>query len=130
MPRFVRVSLLAAVTLWLSAGRPADETKASPAALYDRGREQRARGLKELAPAAAEPGESARHGDSARRYFENASRLFALAAQGFAGRVKGLPPTAVPLPRDLEWSACARCAQAEMLLRAGKASAAQDAMNA
>src|SRR5437016_9335555 len=128
MPRFVRVSLLAAVTLWLSAGRPADDTNASPAALYDRGREQRAQGLKELAQAGAEPGESARHRDAARRHFEDASRLFAMAAQVFAVRAKESPPTAIPLSRDLEWSACARCAQAEMLLRAGKASAARDAM--
>jgi tetratricopeptide (TPR) repeat protein len=95
-------------------GLPAEQAPDSPAAVYAKGQEQRELGLKEPAD----------RRDAARGHFGEAAGHFAVAARGFADRTK---PTS---PRDLEWSACAHCARAEVFLRAGKAAEARDAMAA
>jgi len=53
-------------------------------------------------------------------------RNFAAAIPAYAARVKDVPADAKDLPVDLEWSARARCDQAEMELRLNRAKEAQD----
>jgi TolA-binding protein len=98
-----------------------------PFVLWYLGLAQRGLGLRELDQAAAKPADAARLRASAQLRFEEASKQFAAAGAAFLARVK--PPTdAKELPADLEWSARARCDQAEMLLRLLRAKEAQAAV--
>jgi TolA-binding protein len=88
-----------------------DGPAADPNALYERGVAERDLGFKALEKA----DDKARA--VARKHFEKAASHFAAAAQG------NKPPAG-----DLEWSACARCARAEMELHAGKFAEARAAV--
>jgi tetratricopeptide (TPR) repeat protein len=95
-----------------------------PAVLFCQGLAQRGQGLR--AQAQAKSAESGRI--AAQKCFTEAAGHFAAAAGTYAARVKAPPPSDGPFPADFEWAACARCAQAEMLLRLGRAKEAQSAM--
>ncbi len=101
---FTTITLLICVF----SAAPAD-TAADPLALYERGVAARDRGFKESEQAA-------------RGHFTQAARHFAAAADAFAAR------SGKPDPADLEWSACARCARAEMELHAGRPAEARAAV--
>src|SRR6266851_6235531 len=88
-----------------------------PFVLYYLGAARRTLGIKELDQALAKPGEAAQRRAQAQPHFEEAGRQFAAATQAFAARVKDSKPDVKELSADLEWSAHARCDQAEMLLR-------------
>src|SRR5260370_3594975 len=96
-----------------------------PLVLYYLGTARRGLGLKELDQAVAKPAEAAQRRLSAQQHFEEAARQFAAAAGAFSTRVKESKPDAKELPIDLEWSAHARCNQAEMLVRVLKPKEAQ-----
>src|SRR5205823_5506277 len=51
---------------------------------------------------------------------------FAIAQAVYASKLKEVPPEVKELPIDLEWSARARCDQAEMYLRLAKTKEARD----
>jgi TolA-binding protein len=90
--------------------------------LYYLGLCRRGLGIKELAQSNPQP--SAKRQPAADRSFVEASRFFAAAAKAFVARVKPPDPKARDLPVELEWAARARCDQAEMELRVGKAAEA------
>jgi TolA-binding protein len=96
-----------------------------PQALYHLGLAQRGLGLNELAQAVAKPNEAPQHRTAANARFGEAARSFAAAAEAFAARAGKPPENAKELPADLEWSARARCDQAQMELRQAKAKEAQ-----
>ena len=85
-----------------------------PFVLYYLGLAQRGLGVRELAAATAKPPEANQRRAAAQQRFDEAGRHFAAAAAAFAAR-----------PADAEWAARARCDQAEMQLRTGKAKEAQ-----
>jgi TolA-binding protein len=90
-----------------------------PGIVYHLGLALRGLGLEELKQVAARPQETYRL-NTARQRFEEAGRQFAAAALAYAGRAGNVPEGAKELPLDLEWSARARCDQADMELRTGK----------
>src|SRR5439155_12852598 len=92
---------------------------------YYTGLSHRGIGVGELAQITAKPQEAPQRKAAANQRFEEASKSFAAAAAAFAARVKELPKEVVVLPVDMEWSARARCDQAEMQLRLLKAKEAQ-----
>lgn len=98
-------------------GPPADEAKFvdRPLALYYLAAAQRGLGQKELAEAAAKPNERPQRTQAAAGKFAEAEKAFTLARVAFD---KKTPP-------DAEWSARARCDQAEMELRLNKAKEAR-----
>jgi tetratricopeptide (TPR) repeat protein len=102
------------------------DTSPDPVALHGQGVAERDRGFRELDQAGA--GGKDEHRAVAARHFEQAACHFAAAAAAFAARAGKLDPGTKALPADLEWSSCARCAQAEMELRAGKFAAARAAV--
>ena len=96
-----------------------------PRVLYYLGTARRGLGLKELDQGVAKPAEAAQRRSQAQQHFEEAARQFAAATQAFSARIKDPKPDAKELPIDLEWSAHARCSQAEMLVRVLKPKEAQ-----
>src|SRR5713226_1352813 len=94
-----------------------------PFVLYYLASAHRGLGIKELEQ--AKPADATQKRALAQKHFEEAAQQFAAAAQAFAGRVKEFKPDAKELPKDFEWSARARCDQAEMLLRTSKPKEAQ-----
>lgn len=88
-----------------------------PFVLYYQGLAQRGIGVQLLATATAKPQEAPQLQNQATQRFAEAAQRFADAAAAFASRVKEAPAAGKPLPLDLEWSARARCDQAEMQLR-------------
>ena len=96
--------------------------------LYYLGLAQRAVGVKTHALAAKNPAEAKTLLPLAQQRFDEASRQFAAAATAFTARVKNVDPLVKEMPIDLEWSARARCDQAEMLLRLQKPKEARDAV--
>jgi tetratricopeptide (TPR) repeat protein len=113
---FASLAGLLPIPLLLCAFRaaPADTT-ADPVALYEKGVAELDHGFKG-------------QGNAAGKHFEQAARHFAAAADAFASRAGKIDPAARALPADFEWSACARCAGAEMGLRAGKLAEARSAV--
>jgi TolA-binding protein len=99
-----------------------------PFVLYYLGFAQRGQGVKELALAQQKPQEAPNLQASAQRRFDEASKHFAASHTVFAARVKDVPPDGKELPIDLEWATRARCDQAEMQLRLGRAKEARDAI--
>jgi tetratricopeptide (TPR) repeat protein len=97
-----------------------------PKALYEQGVAERDLGFKELDQASAP--EQEKHRTLARKHFQYAARHFGAAASAFAARVGKILPQIKELPLDLEWSACARCAQAEMDLQSGQIKEARAAV--
>ncbi len=77
---------------------------------------QRGLGMRELAQAAAQPKEAAKHQEAAKQRFDEAARQFSAAAEAFR---RGDKP-------DAETAARARCDQAEMLLHIDRARDARD----
>jgi TolA-binding protein len=98
-----------------------------PFVLYYLGLAQRGQGVRALALAAAKPGEANQHRATAQQRFDEASKSFALAVAAFTERLGKSEPPPKDGPADLEWAARARCDQAEMLLRLGKAKEARAA---
>ncbi len=98
------------VVLFLALAARGADPPGDPNALYDRGVSEREQGFQELDGADASMEDRRAR---AVRHFEQAARHFDAAARAFAAR-----PGNHPL--DREWSACVRCARAEMELRAGK----------
>jgi TolA-binding protein len=96
-----------------------------PFVLYYLGSARRGLGLKELDLAIAKPAESPQRRSTAQQHFEEAARQFAAAAGAFSARIPKIKPDAKELPVDFEWSALARCDQADMLLRISKPKEAQ-----
>lgn len=96
-----------------------------PFVLYYLGVSHRGLGVKELAQIPAKPQEAPQRRAAAAQRFTDAGNQFAAATGAFAARAKEPPPDAVVLPIELEWSARARCDQAEMLLRNLKTKEAQ-----
>ncbi len=93
-----------------------------PFVLYYLGLAQRGQGVRALAQAASKPNEANQHRSTAQQRFDEASKSFAQAVTAFGERL-----AKSDVPADLEWAARARCDQAEMLLRLGKAKEAQAA---
>lgn len=96
-----------------------------PFVLYYFGLAQRGLGTRELAQAVAKPQEAPQRRAAANQRFEEAAKQFFAASTAFSIRVKDPKVDAKELPPDLEWSARARCDQAEMQLRTQKAKEAQ-----
>jgi TolA-binding protein len=96
-----------------------------PSVLYHLGVALRALGLEELRQAVAQPPQAAMRHNNAKLRFEEAGKAFAAAALAYASKVGKVPEDVKELPLDLEWSARARCDQAEMDLRTGKAKEAR-----
>lgn len=86
-----------------------------PFALYYLGLARRGQGVRELASANAKPQAAGQHRAAAQQRFDEAGKHFAAAAAAFAAQ----------LPGEVDWAACARCDQAEMQVRTGKAKEAQ-----
>lgn len=93
-----------------------------PFVLYYLGLARRGLGAQALAQARAKPQQADQHRNTARQRFEEASKHFAAAVAAFTER---MAKTDKEPPIELEWAARARCDQAEMLLRAGKAKEAR-----
>ena len=91
-----------------------------PFAVYYTAYAQRGLGLNELALAVAKPQEAPQRRNTAKQRFGEAAGNFANAVKAFTDRVK-VDDKVKELPADLEWAARARCDQAEMLLRLGRA---------
>ncbi len=100
----------------------------APHVLYYLGLSHRGLGVKILATAVAQPQQAPQLRQQAGQRFDEAAKQFAAATTAFAARVKDVPPETKELPADLEWSARARCDQAEMLLRLTKNKEAQAAV--
>lgn len=96
-----------------------------PFVLYYLGAARRGLGIKELDQALIKPAEAAQRRAQAQQHFEEAGRQFAAAAHAFSARVKDFKPDVKELPADFEWSARARCNQAEILLHTLKPKDAQ-----
>jgi TolA-binding protein len=96
-----------------------------PFVLYYFGFARRGLGLKELDLAIAKPTEGPPRRANVQQHFEEAARQFAAAAAAFSARAGQLKADAKELPADFEWSALARCNQADMLLRTSKQKEAQ-----
>src|SRR6266478_2200827 len=94
-----------------------------PFVLYYLASAHRGLGIKELEQ--AKPADATQKRALAQKHFEEAAQQFAAATQAFTSRVKEFKPDAKELPKDFEWSARARCDQAEMLLRTSKPKEAQ-----
>jgi len=88
-----------------------------PFVFYYQGLAQRGLGVQLLAQATAQPPQAPQFKAQANQRFDEAAKHFASAVAAFAARVKDVPADAKALPIDLEWSARARCDQAEMQLR-------------
>lgn len=84
-----------------------------PQVLYHLGLAQRGQGVQELAIADAKPQEANQRRDAARQRFDEARQQFALATAAFSAKANDDKDSAA----NLEWSARARCDQAEMELR-------------
>jgi len=95
-----------------------------PYALYHLGSALRSQGIQQAAPGTAEARKQA-----APR-FERAAGQFAAAAAAFSAIPTTRPATAGELPKSIEWANRARCDQAEMLLRLGRAKEAADLIGA
>ena len=98
-----------------------------PLALYFMGAAHRLAGTQTLAQIAAKPNEEAALRAAAAVSFGEAAKFFQQAADMFTARWKkpeGEPPPVLPI--EGEWLVRARCDQAEMLLRTGKAKEAGD----
>ena len=98
-----------------------------PLALYFTGAAHRLAGTQTLAQIAAKPNEEAALRAAAAVSFGAAAKFFQQAAEMFTARWKkpeGEPPPVLPI--EGEWLVRARCDQAEMLLRTGKAKEAGD----
>lgn len=89
----------------------------APFVSYYQGVCNRGLGVQSLVQIAAKPQEAPQLKAQANQRFDEATKLFTAATAAFAARVKDVPPDAKELPVDLEWSARARCDQAEMQLR-------------
>jgi len=89
-----------------------------PQVLYHLGLAQRGQGVQELAIADAKPQEANQRRDAARQRFDEARQQFALATAAFTARAKNADNKEAAA--DQEWSARARCDQAEMELRGMK----------
>jgi len=83
-------------------------------ALYYAGVSRRGLGQKEMADGAARPNEMPQRQQAANNHFGEACRLFIRAREAFEKK-----------PADAEWAARARCDQAEMEIRLGKAKEAR-----
>lgn len=94
-----------------------------PQIAYHLGLAQRGQGVQELQIADAKPQEANQRRDAARQRFDEARQQFTLATTAFAARAKD--PDNKDAAADLEWSARARCDQAEMELRGMKVKEAQ-----
>jgi tetratricopeptide (TPR) repeat protein len=92
--------------------------------LYDLGVAQRGLALRETALAASQPQQAPQHRAAATARLNEASQSFAAALGAFAAEA-GPAPAAGPLPADLERSARARCAQAEVEIRLNRVKQAQ-----
>ncbi len=98
-----------------------------PLALYFAGAAHRLAGTQAMAQIAAKPNEEAALRTAAAASFGEAAKSFQQAAEMFTARWKkpeGEPPAVLPV--EGEWLVRARCDQAEMLLRTGRAKEAGD----
>jgi TolA-binding protein len=94
-----------------------------PFTVYYLGLALRGQGVQALEQAIAKPGEASHHRGVATQRFDEAAATFARAAAAFGKRI---PPAEPKGPsKEREWAGRARCDQAEMLLRQGKAMEAQ-----
>jgi TolA-binding protein len=96
-----------------------------PFVLYYLGLSERGLGTQALAQALAKPQEAKQHRDFAGQRFEVASKHFAAAVDDFTARIPKTEKSAKEMPIEREWTARARCDQAEMLLRLHKAKEAR-----
>ena len=98
-----------------------------PLAIYHLGAVQRTAGTQALAQIAAKPAEAEALRTAALQSFGEAVKAFTTAGDLLAARVKKpLAGDVSDLPPDAEWLVRARCDQAEMLIRLGKAKEAAD----
>jgi TolA-binding protein len=84
-------------------------------AVYYLARTERGLGIKELE--LAKPADLAQRQAAADKRFAEAAKLFGTAGKAFTAKEKAPDLTAKELPTPWEWSARARCDEAEMLLR-------------
>jgi TolA-binding protein len=95
-----------------------------PLVFYHLGLAHRGQGVAFVALAVAKPSEAPNHLQNARQRFEEASKHFASAVAAFTERFPKEPGKEAPT--DVDWTARARCDQADMLLRIGKPKDARD----
>lgn len=97
-----------------------------PLALYHVGAAQRLTGIQSLAQIDAKPNEADALRAAATAAFTEAAKAFQAAADMLVARIKPAGDAAAGLSADAEWLVRARCDQADMFLRTGKAKEAAE----